>query len=458
MEGLLLPICSIFFSILLCIIYFSKKRINSLENKIFSVTLLCSVVDSIIVSILQYLALNNINDIELITIEWLNKIDFIILIAYATCIFIYTCLITIPKVKTNFKKIIKSVSGLGIVAIILVLIGSVTVITQGTKTSVTGSSTIITYVTAGIYLLLSILIVLINIKKTDKRHIPIYSIIGISLLLILFFNLNPYLIVVSITLTFLNFLMYFTIENPDVKMIEELNKSKERIEQLKESKNIFYSDFSHKIRVPINDIIHSAVLIKESNDDPSTKKNSEDIITSSQKLLDLINEVFRVTKIDDIDNELLNSEYNIKEECRKIIESLNSELQEKEIELIENYSQNIPEKLYGDKDKIRLAIITLLRNSIDHTSKGKIELKIDAEILEEKCSLSITISDTGTGIEKEKLNKIFNEISEPTNSDGTINIVVVNKLIKLMGGFISIKSEMDEGTKITLHLKQNIIK
>ena len=219
MEGLYLPICSVFFSLLLCIIYFSKKRIDLLENKVYSVMLISSLIDSILVTILQYLAVDGITNKENIIIQIFNKIDFITLIIISSCILVYTLFITIQKAKANSSKVLKIAFISNFVISLIILFGNVKAITDGVRTSITGSAATITYIFAGIYLVTSIIIALLNHKKRDKRHIPIYSMIGICLTLIIFYNINPYLIIISITLTFLNFIMYFTIENPDMKMI-----------------------------------------------------------------------------------------------------------------------------------------------------------------------------------------------------------------------------------------------
>ena len=97
MAGILLPVCSIFFSILLCIVFFSKKRINLIENNIYSVMLIVSVIDSILVSILQGITLDGVNEIDNILVEALNKIDFIMLMTFVACILLYTLIISFNK-------------------------------------------------------------------------------------------------------------------------------------------------------------------------------------------------------------------------------------------------------------------------------------------------------------------------------------------------------------------------
>ena len=103
MEGILLPICSIIFSVLLFIVYYSKKRVNLIENTMYSIMIVCSVLDSIFVSILQIIAIDGVDQNEIFFIGILNKLDFALLISYVTCIFAYTSLITINNLKNKYK-------------------------------------------------------------------------------------------------------------------------------------------------------------------------------------------------------------------------------------------------------------------------------------------------------------------------------------------------------------------
>ena len=120
MEGLYLPICAIFFSIMLCSVYFAKKRIDLIENKIFSVMIVCSVIDSILVTILQILALNGIVGLENILLNVLNKIDFITILVYCNCLFLYTTFITLPNSKKHANKIFKFFDIVGIIGSIII--------------------------------------------------------------------------------------------------------------------------------------------------------------------------------------------------------------------------------------------------------------------------------------------------------------------------------------------------
>ena len=463
MEGLYLPICSIFFSILLCIIYFSKKRIDLLENKVFSVMLICSVIDSIIVTILQYLALDGVSTLELALIESFNKIDFIILNIISTCILNYTLLITIPKVKEKYQTLIKiSIADIIIVSI-FILLGKVSLITDGIRTSITGSSATITYIAAGISLLLSLLTVIINYKKTDKRHIPTYSIAGICLVLIILYNINPYIIVISITLTFLNYLMYFTIENPDMKMINELEIAKTKAEQANSAKTDFLSSMSHEIRTPLNAIVGFSEAIKDADSLEEAEDYAKDIVTASQTLLELVNGILNISKIEANKMEIVNTEYDLTKECNDLVKLIKPRIGEKPVGLRYYIAPDIPPVLYGDKSKVKEIITNILVNAVKYTEEGYIDFRVSCINKNTNCALVISVEDSGRGIKPENIHKLFNKFERNEEDRNTtiegagLGLAITKKLIEMMGGKIIVQSVYGSGSKFTVYFQQKII-
>ena len=233
LSGLFFPCAAIVFSTLICITYFSKKRIDLLENKIFSNMIVLILLDSIMCTIIQIIAYNGLDEFETKMAYLFNKLDFTCLILYSTCIFLYT-LVTIKKQMVNTKKIIRLLFGISALLCVVVIFSPIQLLQDDIYCSITGVSASITFIVCGIYILLSMLLTIFNLKSTDKRHIPILLIAVVIIFLLIMYVVNPYFVIISIILTFINLSMFFTIENPDLKMIEELNIAKEQAEKAAE--------------------------------------------------------------------------------------------------------------------------------------------------------------------------------------------------------------------------------
>ena len=447
MAGALLPICSIIFSGLLCFVYFYKKRIKLVENNVFSVMLIVSVIDSILVSILQLISKNGVHGFEIFIVEVFNKIDFITLIVFTNCLFLYTMLITYEKIRNNFDKIFKLAALLDLVVMIFVLLSNVEVISKGGNYSIAGTAIFVTIMLCAVYLVSSLIIALINIKKADKRYIPIFSIIAIALFLIFVFNINPYLIIISITLTFINYLMYFTIQNPDVTMIKKLEIAREQADKANRAKTDFLSSMSHEIRTPLNAIVGFSDYIMSSDSLDEAKENAKDIVNASQTLL-----------------EIVNSKYNARNTFESLAKLITPKMQEKGLDFSYYIAPDLPDTLFGDHANIKKIITNLLSNAYKYTDKGSVRYEVNCINSNNISKLIITVEDTGRGIKQESIDKLFTKfqrLDEDRNTtiEGTgLGLAITKQLIELMGGKILVHTVYGEGSKFTVVLNQSIEK
>lgn len=466
MGGLLLPACSVFFSLLLCFAYLLKKRFPLIENKVYSVMLIISVFDSIVVTILQYIAYKyDVTNMQMI-ISILNKIDFSLLIFFLNGIFLYILFITHNYPKDKSYKILNTFIGINSILTIIIFFLDVNVINTNNNFSVDGSAANLTYLVCGIYIFSAIVVALKNIKKADRRYIPILGIAILSIILMLLYIIDPYLIIISISLTFFDYLMYFTIENPDLKMLNQMTLAKNQAEKANRAKSDFLSSMSHEIRTPLNVIVGLAEDISTYKDSVPKEvvEDTEDIRNASQTLLEIVGNILDINKIESEKMQLVEKPYDFKEEITKLCSVTKTRIGDKNIIFNLNIAKDIPDELIGDKSKIKEIINNLLTNSIKYTNEGEINLNINCinNLSKNISNLIISVQDTGRGIKKENIDKLFTkferlDVELNTTTEGTgLGLAITKSLVEMMNGKINVQSEYKKGSIFVVQIPQKI--
>lgn len=462
MPNLYLPVTAFLLSFVLLVIYFSKKRVHLLENSIYILMIFSILMDSALVSLLFYNYYTNYN-VSLVSL--LNKLDYVFLIIWSSSLMLYIFVITY-KERKRFKRLLKKVSTsvivLDIIMFVVVFNSKIDLIIKDSiHQTAQGEAVILSIIFCLFYILVSLLIVLFNLKKINIKHLPVFVIIFTAILIAIFFSVNPYLIIISIGLTIDNFIMYFTIENPDIKLINELELAKDNLENANLVKSEFLRSMSHEIRTPMNQIIGCASVIEmEDNLSEESKDVLNDLVNSTNSLLDVCNGIINVSQIESGNVDILISGYNPKEVIEDIINLNKKRLTNKDVEIVSNYSE-LPDVVYGDKDKVKQIVSNLLSNAIKYTDKGKIEVSVSSSVKKDKCDIEIVVKDTGKGISEENIDLIFNKFGKLEKNSDTLGLglglFITKNLVNILGENISVTSELGKGSEFKVFLHESLV-
>lgn len=324
-------------------------------------------------------------------------------------------------------------------------------------------SIILMYFVTTILILVIIGILIFNYRNLkSKKYLPLFAYLLFGIIMLIVQNITGALLITCVDV-FITFLMYFTIENPDVKMINELNLARDQAEKANKAKTEFLSSMSHEIRTPLNAIIGFSECIKTEDSLDKCYQDADDIIMASQNLLEIVNGILDISKIEAGKMEIVNTNYDLEKNARDIAKLMIPRIGEKPIELKVNIESDLPATLYGDIGKIKEIITNLLTNAVKYTEKGSIEFNINCINTKEKCKLIISVEDTGRGIKPEKIDKLFTkfqrlEEDRNTTLEGTgLGLAITKNLVEMMGGKIVVQSKYGSGSKFTVYLTQKII-
>jgi CheY-like chemotaxis protein len=301
---------------------------------------------------------------------------------------------------------------------------------------------------AFINITICIILLLKNIRKIkDKRYIPLVIYIFGSGVVGFVQKMNPAMTLSTTMDAIVLFIMYFTIENPDIKLLEETHKSKEISDAANEEKTMFLYNMTQDIRNITNDINDDADLILESKDVSEMHDGARDIKALTSKFTNMTNEILDVSNVEASNLKVYNSKYNIKNVLKQLVNVYTDICKNKELKFRTNIDHDIPESLYGDSINLKEVLNTVLSNSTKYTEKGYVEFTVNTIIKSDICRIIFTIEDSGTGIKSEDIDKI-----KVDNK----SLAKANRLLTMMNGAMMISSDYGVGTKVKIILDQKI--
>ncbi len=464
MNSIYLTIFGLIFLILLVIVYFSKKRVNYIENKVYSFLIISSLIGTIIEVISYILVVNGINGNSLLY-AIVMKLLFENFFIWMSLFLLYYILIALKAKEHNVKKIINIYIISVILITLIVTFLPLNVIDTNGMLLPKGPAVDILYLLYGLCFLIIIFILLKNLKNIrNKRYVPLIIILLVFSFVVVMQNINPEIILLSPSSAFVTFLMYFTIENPDVKMIEQLNVAREQADKANKAKTEFLSNMSHEIRTPLNAIVGFSNILLEDEDVPEKSKDEiKDIVMASDNLLEIVNGILDISKIEANKIEIVNNEYSIKKVLDDLVALTKGRIAEKPLEFKVNIDETIPPVLYGDSQRIKQICVNILTNAVKYTKEGWIELKVSHIKIDNICRLIISVEDTGIGIKEGNIDKLFDkferlDLNDNVTIEGTgLGLAITKKLVDLMGGKIVVQSVFGKGSRFTVSLDQRIV-
>ena len=462
-----LLVISLIYTILILFLFYSKDKIKTVENKIYS-SLLITVILGVIIDIIGIYSHLYLPDTSFF--RWLVvKVYLVYLLTFIYLITFYIVVMSNKEemrvvdksVKSKTRKSIKIITFIYIISIILNFILTFTYYKEGNAVYLSGSNTIFVYGISGVGILSWILLVILNRKNIPTiKIVPIIIFIIICVPVILLQLCNPELLVVTSLTAFLVNFMYHTIENPDVQTISELYKNKELVEQTYEDKSNFLFELTQEVRDPLYNISNLCNEIKSSDDVKKIKENINIINNSIRQLDFIVNDVLNVSTLDVQIVKFVNNRYSLKSLYDDVVARIKVNVSDN-IEFRTNIPNNVP-YLYGDSIKLKQILYSLIMNSVKKTEKGFIEFNVNTIEKYDVCRVIFTIIDSGSGMSIDKINEVLSVTGEFDAGDienlekAEFNIKLCQKIIKVLGGNLLIKSKAGKGTEVMLTIDQRI--
>ena len=455
---------ALLFLVLSAFVYYTKPKIQTYENKLYSYLLAVSIIGCVIAIPVYYV----VRDYHNFTF-WTYFFPRIYLVYLLVWTYILICYFVSLIKSKNLKKIREKSEKYFYLYFLVVIIGCfflpMEYYSSGGVIYTSGLAVKFAYLIAAILDTYIFIGIIKNYKLLkNKKVIPFISgfILGIAAAIIQ--AINPSVRLMTFALSFVTQIMFFTIENPDVWMLNQVTLAKDEAEKANRAKSDFLSSMSHEIRTPLNAIVGLSEDIATFDKDVPKQvvEDTVDIRNASQTLLEIVGNILDINKIESEKMDIIEVPYNFKEEITSLAHIAKTRIENKPINYIVNIAEDIPDELVGDRIHVKQIINNILTNAIKYTNEGEVELNINCINKDKKCMLVISVRDTGIGIKKESINKLFTkferlEVERNTTTEGTgLGLAITKKLVELMGGKINVQSTYGKGSLFVVQIPQKI--
>lgn len=461
-SGLFFPISALPIIMIVITIFYVRGHIENEETKVFNLMIISNFV-GLVIEILCALACRTYGDYPFISSLMLKT--------YLAYLIVWTALFTIYIYRISFERKndpLRNIHAvlLGFIIVVIYLLPINVVVKNNYQVFYTnGLSVYFSYFVSFLYVIAIIVILLLNIKKIrTKKYLPVllFFVIGTVSIMI---QLNyPQILLLTYSQTIICLCMFFTIENPDIKLLEQMELAKEAAEKANRAKTDFLSSMSHEIRTPLNAIVGFSDCIVDADSLTEAKENAKDIVNASQTLLEIVNGILDISKIEAGKIEIVNSPYNAPDIFKELAKLITPKMHEKGLDFTYYIAPDLPKTLYGDHANIRKVVTNLLSNAAKYTEHGFVHYEVNCINNKDYTKLIISVEDSGRGIKKDSIDKLFTKfqrLDEDRNTtiEGTgLGLAITKQLTELMGGKIIVHTVYGEGSKFTVVVNQRIEK
>lgn len=470
-SSIFFQICSLFYISLLLIIYFSKKRLGTVENKIYIILAVTNLI-GLILDISSVYTISNMSQYPILN-KFVSKAYLVYLLSWMFLFTIYVFIISTNKKNdknktelhlSDYKSKVYPATILYFIFLILTIILPLYYKDNGNVIYSYGPSTNLLYFVSGLCIFTWLICLLLNFKQIkQKKYVPIFAFLIIGTLVTIIQGAYPEYLLMTSMETFITFLMYFTIENPDMKLINELNIAKDQAVKANNAKSEFLSSMSHEIRTPLNAIVGFSQALSEEDINDNAKDEVKDIMMASNSLLELVNGILDISKIESGKIEIVNTEYQFKNIYDELVILAKARMGDKPLDFRCHYDEDIPSVLYGDYTRIKQIILNILTNAVKYTREGYIDFSVSSVRKDDICRLIISVEDSGIGIKQENIPKLFTkferlDLEKNITIEGTgLGLAITKKLVELMNGTIVVQSIYGKGSKFTIAIDQRVV-
>ena len=459
MDGtIFLNYSGLLYTLLIALCFFCRKKVNNIDTKIYGVLIIVTFLELIFGLISSYaIYFDNLYIFKSV----ISRLFLCAILAWIFTFTIYLVNIETSKVK-NSKRLNWVLFGLYGVSTLLICFLPLNYTCENKVIYTSGMSVNVLYFSAFVYILICMIVGFKNIGKKEKKLIPlwIYMVFGTFCSVVQIFH--PELFLVVPLEVFITSVMYHTIENPDMKMVEQLEKAKNEADRANRAKTDFLSSMSHEIRTPLNAIVGFSDCIVNSNSLTDAKENAKDIVNASKTLLEIVNGILDISKIESGKMELVCISYDSRAAFREVANLLIPKMEEKGLKFSSYIAPDVPAVLYGDVNNVKKIITNLLSNAVKYTDKGFIRYEVSCVNDGDTSRLVISVEDSGRGIKQDAVKNLFSKfqrLDEDKNStiEGTgLGLAITKQLIDLMGGQIAVHTVYGSGSKFTVMIPQKI--